>query len=63
MQATQNSDYYAWTLETAERLRTGRLREVDLNGVAQELEDMGKAQRHALPGYLKVLIVHLLKWR
>jgi hypothetical protein len=63
VQATQNSDYYAWALETAERLRDGRLSEVDLIGVAQELEDMGKAQRHALASHLKVLIVHLLKWR
>jgi hypothetical protein len=63
VQATQNSDYYAWTLQTAERLRNGRVSEVDLNDVAQELEDMGKAQRHALASHLKVLIVHLLKWR
>ena len=63
MQTTQNGDYYAWAIETAERLRAGRLSEVDLNSVAQELEDMGKAQRHALASHLKVLIVHLLKWR
>ena len=63
MQATQNRDYYAWALEAAEHLRAGRLSEVDLNGVAEELEDMGKAQRHALASHLKVLIVHLLKWR
>ncbi len=61
MQATENSDYYAWALETAERLCAGRLSEVDLNGLAQELEDMGKAQRHALASQLKVLIVQLLK--
>ncbi|MBK5941947.1 DUF29 domain-containing protein [Halochromatium roseum] len=63
MQATHDGDYYAWALEAAEHLRAGRLSEVDLNGVAEELEDMGKAQRHALASHLKVLIVHLLKWR
>ncbi len=63
MQPTRDSDYYAWTLETALCLQTGRLGEVDLISVAQELEDMGKAQRHALASHLKVLIVHLLKWR
>jgi hypothetical protein len=63
MQGTPTGDYYAWALETAERLRAGRLSEVDLNDVAEELEDMGKAQRHALASYLKVLMVHLLKWR
>jgi hypothetical protein len=60
---SQDTDYYAWTLATAERLRTGRVSEVDLDGVAEELEGMGKAQRHALASHLKLLIVHLLKWR
>ncbi|TVQ86938.1 MAG: DUF29 family protein [Chromatiaceae bacterium] len=55
VQATQNSDYCAWALEAAEHLRSGRLSEVDLNNVAQELEDMGKAQRHALSSHLEVL--------
>jgi len=63
VQAPQNGDYYAWALETAENLRAGRLSEVDLGGVAQELEDMGKARRHALASHLKVLNIHLLKWR
>lgn len=63
MRATHEGDYYAWALEAAEHLRAGRLSEVDLSGVAEELEDMGKAQRHALASHLKVLIVHLLKWR
>jgi hypothetical protein len=63
VQATHDGDYYAWALETAEHLRAGRLSKVDLDGVAEELEDMGKAQRHALASHLKVLMVHLLKWR
>jgi hypothetical protein len=63
MQPNQQGDYYAWTLETAERLRAGRLSEVDLRSLAEELEDMGKAQRHALASHLKVLMVHLLEWR
>lgn len=63
MQTTHNGDYYAWALEAAEHLRAGRLSEVDLSSIAEELEDMGKAQRHALATHLKVLIVHLLKWR
>jgi hypothetical protein len=63
VQTTHDGDYYAWVLEAAEHLRAGRLSEVDLNSVAEELVDMGKAQRHALASHLKVLIVHLLKWR
>jgi hypothetical protein len=63
MQTRHDKDFYAWTVESANRIREGRLAEVDLMSVAEELEDMGKAQRHALASHLKVLMVHLLKWR
>ena len=63
MQATPDLDFYAWSVESAARLRGGRVAEVDLERVAEELEDMGKSQKHALGSYLKVLVVHLLKWQ
>ena len=63
MQATRDLDFYAWSIDSAARLRGGRVAEVDLDGVAEELEDMGNSQKHALGGYLKVLVIHLLKWR
>lgn len=63
MQPKHDVDFYAWALDSAARLRGGQLSEVDIEGVAEELEDMGKAQKHALGGYLKVLVTHLLKWR
>jgi hypothetical protein len=56
-------DFYAWAIQSASDLRAGRVTEVDLARVAEELEDMGKAQRHALASHLKVLIVHLLEGR
>jgi hypothetical protein len=58
-----NGDFYAWTLETARLLRTGCLDHVDLEQVAEEIEDMGKNDRRALGSHLKVLMLHLLKWR
>ena len=63
MQTTHDNDFYAWAVECAARIREGRLSEVDLMSVAEELDGMGKAQRHALASHLKVLMVHLLKWR
>lgn len=56
-------DWYAWAMENAELLRQGRLSEVDLRHIAEELEDMGKSERHALGSHLKVLTTHLLKWQ
>jgi len=56
-------DFYAWLMQNAELLREGRLESVDSMHLAEELEDMGKSERRAIESYLKVLIVHLLKWR
>ncbi|HYN78888.1 MAG TPA: DUF29 domain-containing protein [Lamprocystis sp. (in: g-proteobacteria)] len=62
MQPTPDLDLYAWSIESAARLRGGRVAEVDLGRVAEELEDMGKRQKQALGSHLKVLMRHLLKW-
>ena len=56
-------DRYAWTLESANRLRSGRLAGLDLERIAEELEEMGRSEKHALSSHLKVLMLHLLKWR
>jgi hypothetical protein len=56
-------DFYDWTIQTSRLLRAGRISEVDLEQIAEEIEDMGKSDRRALASHLKILMVHLLKWR
>jgi hypothetical protein len=56
-------DFYAWLMTNAELLRQGRLSEIDAEHIAEELEDMGKSERRALESWLRVLILHLLKWQ
>jgi hypothetical protein len=56
-------DYYAWTQETVEKLRQGRLAEVNMEDLIEELEDMGKSEKRALESRLSVLMGHLLKWQ
>ena len=56
-------DYYAWLTESAELIREGRMDAIDTAQLVEELEDMGRSERRAVESYLKVLIVHLLKWR
>jgi hypothetical protein len=58
-----NEDYYAWTQETIEKLRQGRIAEVNTEDLIEELEDMGRSQRHEFRSRLAVLLAHLLKWR
>ncbi|MEA3639846.1 MAG: DUF29 domain-containing protein [Lamprobacter sp.] len=56
-------DYSAWVAKTAELLRQGRFSELDLDHLVEELDDMGKSQRHELVSRLRILIAHLLKWQ
>ncbi len=55
-------DYYRWLLEQAAHIRAHRLDQLDCQGLAEELEDMGRSERRAVEGHLKNLLLHLLKW-
>ena len=56
-------DFHAWTLENAELLRQRRFAEIDVDNIAEELENMGRSERHELVNRFAVLLTHLLKWR
>lgn len=55
-------DFYAWTLQQAQLLKTGRLDECDLEHLIGEIESMGASERRELINRLAVLLAHLLKW-
>lgn len=63
MLSTEVQDSHAWYLATAQALREGRLHDVDLLAVAEELEEIGNEKKRALESYLTNLLMHLLKWR
>jgi hypothetical protein len=56
-------DFAAWAEQNAELLRAGRFSEVDLEHVAEEIEDLSRRQRHAVRSRLGRLIQHLLTWQ
>ncbi len=56
-------DFLIWTEDTARLLRAGRFDEVDVEHIAEEIEDMGKSRRHELHSRLTTLLWHLLKWK
>jgi len=58
-----DKDFYAWSLHNAALIREGKLSEVDLENVAEEIESMGKADKRELISRLAVLLAHLLKWK
>ncbi len=55
-------DFALWCDETARLILTGDLTEIDIEHLAEEIQDMGASQRHEVSSRLRVLLIHLLKW-
>jgi hypothetical protein len=58
-----DADFYEWCMKMAALLRARRMDEVDIQHVAEEIEDLGKSQHHELENRATVIIQHLLKMR
>lgn len=62
-----DDDFYAWTQDQAKALRallrhSGSLPvKVDLGAVAEEIEDLGKAELHTVVGLTQQIFIHLIK--
>ena len=57
------SDRYAWALETAQAIRDGELARIDRITLAEELEQLSRADRRELKNLTKRIIEHLIKVR
>jgi hypothetical protein len=62
MGATYESDVIAWASEQACLLRAGHFERLDLERIAEEIEDVGKSEQREWASRMTVLIAHLLKW-
>lgn len=56
-------DYYLWLEATAKLLREGQLSALDAINLLEEIEDMGRSEKRAVYSNLKVLLMHLLKYK
>lgn len=56
-------DFYTWVEAQAAALRHRRADALDWENLAEELEALGRNERRALTSHLRVLLIHLLKWR
>ena len=56
-------DFHAWTQAQAALLKAGNPDRADLDHLAEEIEDMGREQRHAVGSHIRLLLIHLLKLR
>lgn len=55
-------DFYAWTLQQADILKSGALASLDVDYLIEELENMGASEKRELIHRLTLLLGHLLKW-
>ncbi len=55
-------DYMLWLDTTCQLLKAGRLAEVDIANLLDELEDVGHSEKQALTSNLIVVLMHLLKY-
>ena len=63
MKSDYDTDFYEWTQHQAAALAAGHVSELDLANLAEEIESLGKRDRRGLRSRLKLLVMHLLKWR
>ena len=58
-----DKDVIAWSREQARLLRAGRFAQLDIEHLADEIEDVGKSEKRELASRMSVLLAHLLKWQ
>lgn len=56
-------DFYRWLEKTAQHLREGRLEELDIPNLVEEIEAMGRSEKHAIQSNLIIVLLHLLKYK
>ena len=57
-----NTDVIAWANEQAAFIRSGRFELLDIEHIADEIEDVGKSEQRELEKRMAVLLCDLLKW-
>jgi len=62
MGTSYEQDVVAWANEQAALLRAGKLSAIDIEHIAEEIEDVGRSEKRELASRMAVLLAHLLKW-
>jgi hypothetical protein len=58
----QADDFAAWAFHQAMLLRAGQFHLLDIAGIAEELDGLGRGEYNMLVSQLRVVLLHLLKW-
>jgi hypothetical protein len=63
MTATYERDIVAWANEQARLVRSRQFDQLDIEHIAEEIEDVGRSEQRELASRMAVLLCHLLKWQ
>lgn len=63
MTVSYDNDVAAWAKEQVALLRAGQWALLDIEHIAEEIEDMNISHRHQLAHRMAILMAHLLTWK
>lgn len=63
MHPKHEEDLYGWAMANAALLKKGKFNEADMENIIEEMEALGRSEKHELINRLSLVIVHLLKWQ
>ncbi len=63
MHPKYEEDFYGWAMTNAQLMKEGKMNELDIENLIEEIESMGRSEKNQLGNRLGVLIAHLLKWQ
>ncbi|HEY9703655.1 MAG TPA: DUF29 domain-containing protein [Allocoleopsis sp.] len=58
-----DADFHLWLESNINLLKNGKLNQLDLENLIEELESMGNSDKSALESNLAILLMHLLKYK
>ena len=62
-QSLYDRDFYLWVEQQAALLREGRLDELDVTNLLEEIESLGRKDKKAIQSNLVMVLTHLLKYQ
>jgi hypothetical protein len=62
MEKLYERDYSQWAETMADLLASGKLTELDIENLVEEVRDLSKRERDSLLRSIRLIIHHLLKW-
>lgn len=63
MYPKHDEDFYGWAMAEAQLLKEGKLSELDIDNLIEELQEMGRSEKYQLINRFSILMAHLLKWQ